>query len=67
MTDPRHTLDSLVQGRHLDEAEAAAVLKLLTTGELKPAMAGALLTALRAKGVTPAEVRGFAEIGRAHV
>src|ERR1700688_3551569 len=53
-------LDSLVQRRDLDEAEAAALLKLLTTGELAPAMAGALLTALRAKGVTPAEVRGFA-------
>ena len=60
MTDPRHTLDSLVQRRDLDEAGAAALLKLLTTGELAPAMAGALLTALRAKGVTPAEVRGFA-------
>ncbi|MHB8475147.1 MAG: anthranilate phosphoribosyltransferase [Steroidobacteraceae bacterium] len=60
MTNPRHTLDSLVQRRDLDEADAAALLKLLTTGELAPAMAGALLTALRAKGVTPAEVRGFA-------
>jgi anthranilate phosphoribosyltransferase len=65
VTDPRHTLDALVQRRDLDEAEAATLLKLLTTGELAPAMAGALLTALRAKGVTPAEVRGFAAAMRA--
>jgi anthranilate phosphoribosyltransferase len=57
---PRNTLDHLVQHRDLTEAEAAALLTSLTTGELAPAMAGALLTALRMKGVTAAEVRGFA-------
>ena len=57
---PRNTLDHLVQRRDLIEAEAAALLTSLTTGELAPAMAGALLTALRMKGVTAAEVRGFA-------
>ena len=57
---PRNTLDQLVQRRDLSEAEAAALLTSLTTGELAPAMAGALLTALRMKGVTAAEVRGFA-------
>ena len=57
---PRNTLDCLVQRRDLTEAEAAALLTSLTTGELAPAMAGALLTALRMKGVTAAEVRGFA-------
>src|ERR1700731_1620222 len=35
-------------------------MRSLTAPELAPAMAGALLTALRAKGVTAAEVRGFA-------
>ncbi len=59
-TSPHHTLDILVQGRDLAETEAAALLTLLTTPEVAPAMAGALLTALRAKGVTAAEVRGFA-------
>jgi anthranilate phosphoribosyltransferase len=53
-------LDQLVQRRDLTEAEAAALLVSLTTPELAPAMAGALLTALRSKGVTAAEVRGFA-------
>src|ERR1700722_588750 len=57
---PRNTLDHLVQRRDLTEAEAAALLKSLTTGEVAPAMAGALLVALRVKGVTAAEVRGFA-------
>jgi anthranilate phosphoribosyltransferase len=60
VTAPRHTLDTLVQGRDLTESEAAALLTLLTTPEVAPAMAGALLAALRAKGVTAAEVRGFA-------
>src|ERR1700678_660559 len=57
---PRNTLDHLVQRRDLTEVEAAALLKSLTTGEVAPAMAGALLAALRMKGVTAAEVRGFA-------
>src|ERR1700723_1136806 len=57
---PRNTLDHLVQRRDLTEAEAAALLKSLTTGEVAPAMAAALLAALRVKGVTAAEVRGFA-------
>jgi anthranilate phosphoribosyltransferase len=58
-------LDHLAQGRDLSEAEAAALLKLLTTPELAPAMAGALLAALRTKGVRAAEVRGFAGAMRA--
>ena len=65
MTSPRHTLDALVQGRNLDEAEAAALMILLTTPNLAPAMAGALLAALRTKGVTAEEVRGFAGAMRA--
>jgi anthranilate phosphoribosyltransferase len=65
VTSPRHTLDSLVQRRDLTEAEAAALLTLLTTPDLAPSMAGALLAALRTKGVTAAEVRGFAGAMRA--
>jgi len=60
VTNSRATLDHLVQRRDLSEAEAEVLLRSLTTSELEPAMAGALLTALRAKGVTAAEVRGFA-------
>ena len=65
MTSPRHTLDHLVQGRDLAEDEAATLMTWLTTPEVSPAMAGALLAALRTKGITAAEVRGFAGAMRA--
>jgi anthranilate phosphoribosyltransferase len=65
VNDPRQTLDHLVQRRDLSEVAAAELLTLLTTPEVAPAMAGALLAALRTKGVTAAEVRGFAGAMRA--
>ena len=40
-------------------------MRALTDPALAPAMAGALLAALRAKGVTADEVRGFASAMRA--
>ncbi len=64
MTTLRDTLDHLLQSRDLREAEAAALLRSLTDADLAPAMAGAVLAALRAKGVTAAEVRGFASAMR---
>jgi anthranilate phosphoribosyltransferase len=60
MPTPRQTLERLLQRQDLTEIEAADLLGELTNPELASAMAGALLTALRAKGVTPDEVRGFA-------
>lgn len=65
MASARHTLDELLKGRNLTEAEAAALLQELTSESLPPALAGALLVALRMKGVTAAEVRGFAGAMRA--
>jgi anthranilate phosphoribosyltransferase len=62
---PQSLLESLLGGRDLAEAEAARLLELLTSSEMAPAMAGALLAAVRAKGVTPGEVRGFAQGMRA--
>jgi anthranilate phosphoribosyltransferase len=56
----RSVLEHLLDGGHLSEIEAAALLAALMQPELAPAMAGALLTALRAKGVTASELRGFA-------
>jgi len=64
VTTPHHTLNDLVQRRDLTEEEAGSLLRLLTAPELEPAMAGALLSALRVKGVTAAEVRGFADAMR---
>ncbi len=65
MMSPRQMLEHLLQGEDLGEAGAARLLGELTAAELAPAMAGALLAAMRAKGVTAAEVRGFAGAMRA--
>src|SRR5271154_5324999 len=65
MTTPRQILELLLAGRSLSEGEATELLSMLTANDLAPAMAGALLAALRAKGVTAAEVRGFAGAMRA--
>jgi anthranilate phosphoribosyltransferase len=65
MQIPRHTLEHLLEGRDLTETQAADLLRQLTKPDLAPAMAGALLASLRSKGVTSAEVRGFAGAMRA--
>jgi anthranilate phosphoribosyltransferase len=57
-------LDRLLRHDHLAEEEAAGLLELLTREDLEPAVAGAVLAALRAKGETPEEVRGFARAMR---
>ncbi len=54
------TLDRLLDGQNLTEREAGNLLVALTAPELAPALAGAVLAALRLKGVTAAELRGFA-------
>ena len=60
----RDTLEHLLSGKHLGEQEASDLLRALTSAEMQPALAGALLAALRSKGVTPDEVRGFARAMR---
>jgi anthranilate phosphoribosyltransferase len=62
---PTATLDRLLDGQNLTEREAGDLLVALTAPELAPALAGALLAALRAKGITAAELRGFALAMRA--
>jgi anthranilate phosphoribosyltransferase len=61
----RAQLDRLLDGEHLGQLEAHALLTSLTAADLPPALAGALLAALRAKGVTADEMRGFADAMRA--
>lgn len=56
----REALERLLEREHLSEAEASATLRALTDETTHPAMAGAVLAALRAKGVTANELRGFA-------
>lgn len=53
-------LDRVLDGAPLTEAEAAGLMRSMAAGELDPALAGALLAALRAKGETADEIRGFA-------
>jgi anthranilate phosphoribosyltransferase len=60
MIELREVLERLLQRSDLQEAEAGELLVALTDPAVAPAMAGALLAALRSKGITADEVRGFA-------
>ena len=53
-------LNLLLDGVDLGEDDARRLLAELTSGEMSPAVAGAVLGALRVKGETSEEVRGFA-------
>ena len=53
-------LDRLLDGQDLTEAEAHGLMHKLAEGDMAAALAGALLAALRAKGETADEIRGFA-------
>ncbi len=64
MSGLREPLETVLGGTALDEEQAASVLRALTDPALPPAVAGAMLAALRAKGVTADEVRGFARAMR---
>lgn len=57
-------LEKLLARVDLEEEEAGQLMVALTREELAPALAAALLVALRAKGETAAEVRGFARAMR---
>ena len=60
----REVLEQLLERRNLGEAQAEELLTRLTNPEESPAMAGALLAALRSKGVVAEELRGFARAMR---
>lgn len=51
---------SVVEGEDLDRAAAAGVMDAILEDEMTPAQFGALVTALRLKGETAAEIAGFA-------
>jgi anthranilate phosphoribosyltransferase len=57
-------LDRLLNGEALTEREAFDLMQCFAGGELDPALAGAFLAGLRAKGETADEVRGFARAMR---
>lgn len=56
----KEILEQLLERRDLAEEQSRELMLALTDPETPPAMAGALLAALRSKGVCAAEVRGFA-------
>lgn len=57
----RQTLEQLLDRKNLSEQQASELLVALTDPTLSPAVGGAVLGALRVKGVTADEVRGFAK------
>jgi anthranilate phosphoribosyltransferase len=61
---PQQMLERLLRGEHLDEATAGSLLRGMAAGEVAPPLAGALLVALRIKGETADEIRGFAQAMR---
>jgi len=60
----REAIAALVEGRSLTEAEAAAVMEEIMSGEATPAQFGAFVTALRLKGETVDEIAGMARVMR---
>jgi len=58
--DYSRLLNRILDGGNLAEDEAAGLMRRLAGGEMAPALAGALLAGLRAKGETADEIRGFA-------
>ncbi|HEY2590952.1 MAG TPA: anthranilate phosphoribosyltransferase [Steroidobacteraceae bacterium] len=61
MSPLRKSLERLLDRQDLAESEAEALLVELTQTETSPAVAGAVLAALRVKGIVADEVRGFAK------
>jgi anthranilate phosphoribosyltransferase len=53
-------LDGLLNGDSLTERQSYDLMHKLAEGDMPPAMAGAFLAGLRAKGETADEIRGFA-------
>jgi anthranilate phosphoribosyltransferase len=60
----RRFLERVLEREALTEHEAGETLRALTDPAFPPPLAGALLAALRAKGVTADELRGFARAMR---
>ncbi len=61
------TLGRLAAGENLSQEEMAASIEAVMAGELNDGQIGILLTALRAKGETAAEIAGAASVLRRHM
>ncbi len=64
MPTSRELLEMLLERRNLSEAQAQELLAYLTNPDSAPAMSGAILAAMRTKGVVADELRGFARAMR---
>lgn len=60
----REAISTVVGGKELSQAEAAAVMDEIMTGSATPAQIGAFLTALHVRGETAAEIAGMATVMR---
>ena len=59
-TELSKQLDALLNGQSLTEQQAYNLMHELAAGDMAPALAGAFLAGLRAKGENAEEIRGFA-------
>ena len=64
MPATRELLEIILERRNLNEAQSEELLGILTSPETAPAVTGAVLAALRTKGVVATELRGFAQAMR---
>lgn len=64
--DIRPVIRAVVDGRELDTDEATSSMDAIMTGRVTGAQIGALVTALRMRGETVAEIAGFASAMRSH-
>ena len=60
MTNHTDKLNRLLDGENLAQSEAYELMHAMAASDLDPVQAGAFLAALRAKGETAEEIRGFA-------
>ncbi|HEY7031242.1 MAG TPA: anthranilate phosphoribosyltransferase [Thermomicrobiales bacterium] len=64
--DIRQAIQAVVDGRELTTTEATAAMDAIMTGQATPAQIAALVTALRIRGESVAEIAGFAAAMRRH-
>lgn len=60
MTNTNNPLAQLVEKENLSQQETELFFKQVLSGEVEPALLGSVLTALKIKGETPAEIAGAA-------
>jgi len=65
ITTTNSPLAQLVENQDLSQKETALFFKQVLNGEVEPALLGSVLTALKVKGETPAEIAGAAVAIRA--